>query len=72
MGLASEPARARVAQVMAGRKRIWLVLWQDYLSDPDHVAVKWLDAHGRLEAQRTFPGEFPIEVRRYRLRASSR
>jgi mannosyltransferase len=48
-------AVAQLGQIVAGRQRLWLVLWQDRLADPTEIVLRrLLDACRRLDVGQTF------------------
>lgn len=51
-------------QAVAGARRAWLVLWQDYYSDPNQVAQRTLERNGLQIDGRAFHG---LNVARYLL-----
>lgn len=46
----------RVGELARSHELLWLVLWQDYYSDPDHYLEGWLNRHAYPIAERRLHG----------------
>lgn len=53
-------AEARVARLAERSSFVWLLLWQDYHSDPDGVARRWLEQNADRVDERLFRGDVRV------------
>jgi mannosyltransferase len=51
---------ADLAQFSKGRPQVWLVLWQDYYSDPHSTVWNWLLQHFYVADWQDFPGGIKV------------
>ncbi|MBI2954143.1 MAG: hypothetical protein HYY30_07505 [Chloroflexi bacterium] len=51
-----EEIRTLLSELSGKHRTIWLLFWQAFYNDPQHVAAEWLDSHGALMDQQGFRG----------------
>lgn len=59
-----DPARTREALrlLASSSRRIWLLRWQDYYSDPRGLIAGWLNQHGYPVASQHLPGGIAVDL----------
>ncbi len=55
-GMSPEEVNRQMRQCVAGRKRVWLVVSEEWMWDNRQLVRKWLQQHGRLSWQKSYVG----------------
>lgn len=57
-----DATRTALEGIAAAHRRVWLLRWQDYYSDPRGIIANWLNANGYpLDSQR-WPGDVALDL----------